>query len=279
MPNVDISKVVEGNTYTANDLASLWNYESYHGLAKGIVTIANDNKILLFVTRIKRKGAKPYVDEIKSGILYMQGQEKHGTDQRLSNNIDHKLQDEFYLFYRDRYDLPFTYMGRSYIINAKINKNEPSEFEFLIVNSSDHFDDTEDIIDYFVNISDTREEITTLLVEGAKKISTHVRYERNPQNRKKAIRMQGHICKICGFDFNKVYGNNIAEDYIEVHHIKAISEGEQLIDPSKDLIPICANCHRMLHRKKKEAVTVNMLSQKDSVLNYAQCISKMLLEE
>jgi 5-methylcytosine-specific restriction protein A len=35
-----------------------------------------------------------------------------------------------------------------------------------------------------------------------------------------------------------------------VHHIKPLSEldGEIEVDPIMDLMPVCANCHSMLHR-------------------------------
>ena len=58
------------------------------------------------------------------------------------------------------------------------------------------------------------------------------------------------FCEICGFDFFSIYGS-IGEDYIEVHHKKPISkmkEGEKT--NLKDVAVVCANCHRMIHRKK-----------------------------
>lgn len=76
------------------------------------------------------------------------------------------------------------------------------------------------------------------------------RYERNPANRELCLVANGYICKICGFDFEKEYGN-IGHKYINVHHIEMISSfgGEHYLDPIKDLIPVCPNCHAMLHRK------------------------------
>ncbi len=46
-----------------------------------------------------------------------------------------------------------------------------------------------------------------------------------------------------------VYGN-IGEGYIEVHHLNPISqtEGSHKVDPTTDLVPLCANCHAMIHR-------------------------------
>lgn len=69
----------------------------------------------------------------------------------------------------------------------------------------------------------------------------------------------GYICKVCGFVFEKVYGE-WGKDYIEIHHIKPISSvGEQIVNPDTDLIPFCSNCHRMIHRKKDRVLSIEEL--------------------
>ncbi len=75
------------------------------------------------------------------------------------------------------------------------------------------------------------------------------KYERNPVNRELCLAANGYKCRICGFDFEKVYGA-IGHNFIHVHHIAPVSEHkeEYLIDPVNDLIPVCPNCHAMLHR-------------------------------
>lgn len=78
-------------------------------------------------------------------------------------------------------------------------------------------------------------------------------YERNPMARKECIDQYGYICQICGMDFESVYGQ-IGKDFIHVHHISFISlQGGRAhkINPKTDLIPVCPNCHAMLHRKIK----------------------------
>ncbi len=88
------------------------------------------------------------------------------------------------------------------------------------------------------------------LTEGAKKQITVNAYERNPQARAKCIEHHGLDCKVCGFNFAKVYGE-IGEGYIHVHHIKPLSEIRENyeVDPINDLVPVCPNCHAMLHRR------------------------------
>lgn len=86
------------------------------------------------------------------------------------------------------------------------------------------------------------------------------RYERDPINRKRAIEFHGLSCKVCGFHFEEVYGER-GKDFIEVHHVKPLStlEKEAAIDPERDLVPVCANCHRMIHRRRNNILTVDEL--------------------
>jgi 5-methylcytosine-specific restriction protein A len=88
------------------------------------------------------------------------------------------------------------------------------------------------------------------LPEGAQTKILVNRYERSRANRQACIAVHGHTCVVCGFDFQRQYGEE-GRGYIEVHHIVPVSKlGEgYLINPIKDLIPVCANCHAMIHRR------------------------------
>lgn len=88
--------------------------------------------------------------------------------------------------------------------------------------------------------------------EGASALKTTTYYERNPKARMKCIKYHGLSCKVCGFDFYKIYGE-LGKNYIQVHHLKKISEIKQryLVDPINDLVPVCANCHAMIHIGEK----------------------------
>jgi 5-methylcytosine-specific restriction protein A len=75
-------------------------------------------------------------------------------------------------------------------------------------------------------------------------------YERNEKARRDAIKHHGCACKVCGFDFEVVYGS-IGAGFIHVHHIVPLSSigKEYIVNPKTDLIPVCPNCHAMIHRK------------------------------
>jgi len=94
----------------------------------------------------------------------------------------------------------------------------------------------------------------------AKKILVNS-YERNPLARKKCIDYYGLNCQVCGFNFQEKYGD-IGKNFIHVHHKVDISTiGDKYsVDPINDLIPVCPNCHAMLH-KKKPAYTVEDLKE------------------
>jgi predicted HNH restriction endonuclease len=87
------------------------------------------------------------------------------------------------------------------------------------------------------------------LPEGAKKQITVNAYERNQKAREKCIKEYGYACSVCEFNFEEVYGE-IGTGYIHVHHLKPLSEinEEYEVDPFEDLIPVCPNCHCMLHK-------------------------------
>lgn len=99
------------------------------------------------------------------------------------------------------------------------------------------------------------EEVSEKYQEGTVKSVLVNKYERNPIAKKKCIEYFGTQCQICGFKFSEKYGA-IFENKIHVHHIKPIAEiGEEYeIDPIKDLIPVCPNCHMILHSKGKNEV-------------------------
>ncbi|WP_378182104.1 HNH endonuclease [Aquimarina sp. SS2-1] len=88
--------------------------------------------------------------------------------------------------------------------------------------------------------------------EGAKYTITVNAYERNPEARKKCLEHYGFKCQACQFDFEDTYGE-LGKNYIHVHHRVPLYQinSSYMCDPIKDLIPLCANCHSMIHRRRK----------------------------
>ena len=104
--------------------------------------------------------------------------------------------------------------------------------------------------------------------EGKRKSVTTQVYERSKQLRDMAIAhytVEGKIvCAACGFDFHKTYGE-VGSGYIEIHHQKPVFQYEEtdlsrlVSDALNDLVPLCANCHRIVHRKKAKPLSVEEL--------------------
>src|SRR5215210_1907618 len=73
--------------------------------------------------------------------------------------------------------------------------------------------------------------------------------ERDVRARNACIRHYGYDCAACGLNFEEKYGS-LGGGVIHVHHKDplASAEGERIINPISDLIPLCPNCHAMVHR-------------------------------
>lgn len=105
-----------------------------------------------------------------------------------------------------------------------------------------------------------------ILVEGARVSVSSTAIERNPIARRKCIEHYGYTCAACGINMERKYGF-IGKEYIHVHHRSdlALKNGVHTVDPIEDLIPLCPNCHAMIHReipampleKLKKALTGN----------------------
>ena len=98
-------------------------------------------------------------------------------------------------------------------------------------------------------------------IEGAVKQVTINAYERNPKARAACIEKYGATCQVCDLNFENKYGK-IGKGFIHVHHkvdLAMIGENYQ-VDPVNDLIPVCPNCHAMLHTEKP-AMDIEKLKQ------------------
>ena len=94
--------------------------------------------------------------------------------------------------------------------------------------------------------------------EGDRKEATESKIERDPKNRRKCIEAHGPHCYICGDDgshlsdkdrvHEKGYSKGLPKRWLHCHHVKPLSEsGPTVTDPEKDMVPLCAGCHSMIH--------------------------------
>jgi len=73
-------------------------------------------------------------------------------------------------------------------------------------------------------------------------------YERDPKARAACLNKHGYRCVVCRMSFSEIYGE-IGDGFIHVHHKKPLAaiRTEYTVNPKSDLIPVCPNCHAMLH--------------------------------
>ena len=86
--------------------------------------------------------------------------------------------------------------------------------------------------------------------EGDVQRVTVNRYERDPKARNDCIDHHGLRCAVCDLSFEERYGDP-GKDFIHVHHKRPLHQmrASNLVNPKTHLIPVCPNCHAMLHRR------------------------------
>ena len=100
-------------------------------------------------------------------------------------------------------------------------------------------------------LASERQRSPEALFDGAIQRSQSTRWERNREARRQCIEHFGTACQVCGLSFGRRYGV-LGADFIEVHHSDrhARRQRRRQVDPTVDLVPVCSNCHRMLHRRE-----------------------------
>lgn len=125
---ISFKDVHVGVAYSRHRLAKLWGYRGYQALARGLVTPANDNKLILYITEGKRQQQTPqkYSNHFDGRTLEMEGPDDHfAEDRMLSARI---AGEEIHLFHRMMHRDDFTYYGQLRLIASRIHKSRPSVF-------------------------------------------------------------------------------------------------------------------------------------------------------
>lgn len=131
---------------------------------------------------------------------------------------------------------------------------------------------SEDLKEAFDTVYENRERASsietfdenTTINEGTQSIVQTNVYKRSSKLRNKAIEfytIDNKIkCKVCCFDFEDFYGD-FGKGFIEIHHQKPVfqfdgDDTEQTIEQAlTNVIPVCPNCHRMIHRRRENPLT------------------------
>lgn len=254
---VSFEELVVGGHYDRPQLAEKWGYASYNAIAKGIVTPRDSQYIILFITKEKQEFLTQYQDSFFNGVLEMEGETNHAADNRIVNA--ERNGDEIHLFYRERHHSPFVYYGQFYLADYTLNTDRPSHFRLVASRWAGDIDSAleAEALAHGVSLEEFVPD-----PEGRKRIIQSIQYERSRKNRRKAIELHGNACVVCGFDFDAFYGADLARGFIEIHHTRSVSEMEgRELDVNTDLMPVCSNCHSMLHRRRGAVLAIAELSR------------------
>lgn len=141
---------------------------------------------------------------------------------------------------------------------------------YLFTNDFEYADIKENLIDIE---NDGRKRMSfdenVITREGIRKISEVKLYERSVKLRDYAIKVftnDGRIaCQCCSFDFESFYGAELGNGFIEIHHNKPVFQYEDtdieqtLKNAVENLTPVCANCHRIIHRNRSKPLEIRYL--------------------
>jgi 5-methylcytosine-specific restriction protein A len=223
--SADIQTDSEGRTYIDNVLVVFIGSKS----GEGKVIVGWYTNARVYAKPIKREIAERYIGE-KNDPPYAPYNLVCPVDCGYLLNIEER-----------RYPIP----------RAKGSTSGYGEYRIWYAQYDKDREIREGAVDYVENVIEviTIDDERQYYPEGAARPSTVREY--SPKAKQECLKHYGYSCQVCGFDFEKRYGD-IGTGFIEVHHINPLSESEgcAATDPIKDLLPVCSNCHSMLHRQK-----------------------------
>jgi hypothetical protein len=241
-----------GQVYTRNELMQMFDIADAT-IRTGVFRPRGHESVWLFITQEKTTDMPQYHDLLDGDVLRWDGQSSGRTDPLIIEHAARKL--ELLVFYRrDKYEYPgsgFRYEGPFQYVSH--SGAQPTHFVLRRVYS------LEAVV---ARDLDSLQAEEASFEEGGLKNRFTNYYERDSRIRAATIRHHGMKCCACGFDFEQVYGER-GKGFIEVHHLKPVSSLREptKIDPRVDLVVVCSNCHRMIHRNKDQILSIEQLKQ------------------
>ena len=111
-------------------------------------------------------------------------------------------------------------------------------------------------------------EALPVAMEGGQRLRQHYARERSRTlvKKKREQFAQAHggrfYCEVCRFDFSERYPPDLGDGFIEVHHLAPLFLHDQPRRTSlDDLLLVCSNCHRMIHRTKDAEANLRRLHE------------------
>lgn len=158
-----------------------------------------------------------------------------------------------------------TDLGRQLVENNRIN------IQYLLSSGFEYNDVKASLGKVYKKRTATIIHYEEIISEGNPKEVVTKTYERSCKLRNAAIEYFSHngiiSCDCCGFEFKSFYGEKYGTSCIEIHHLKPIFQYDnisiiQTIDEAlKNLLPVCPNCHRVIHKNNITADLIPIFKQ------------------
>lgn len=96
--------------------------------------------------------------------------------------------------------------------------------------------------------------------ENRKWVKAHLSRERSDYLAAQCKERDEYRCQVCRKFFAKIYGEELSMACLEAHHLKPLGQqGDKVQTVIEDLLTVCANCHRILHRMEGKPSDVTKL--------------------
>lgn len=224
-------------------------------LSGGVITTSE-------LIRKLRDIMKPVGEDLQ--ILARRNDDKFS--QKVRNLIAHRTFERFGYANYDAGQIGISNEGQNHL-----NQNQDI-LKYLLINDFSQTDLTENLRKVEENQNKKRIEVfdeNVIIQEGTKRFTEVAVYERSSTLRNYAIRFftkdDRISCSCCTFNFGDFYGQEIGKGFIEIHHTKPIFKYDDedientLRQAVTNLIPVCSNCHRMIHRNWKKPLEIQIL--------------------
>ena len=174
------------------------------------------------------------------------------------------------------------YNNGTYFITKKgreLVENNRTNILFLLSSGFDYNDVKSSLGKVYKKRTATIIHYEEIISEGNSKEVVTKTYERSCKLRNAAIEHFSHngiiSCDCCGFEFKSFYGEKYGTPCIEIHHIRPIFQYEntsfiQTIEEALiNLLPVCPNCHRVIHKNNITADLIPLFKQQIIKPKYA----------
>lgn len=225
--------------------------------------VLNTSELIPRLTRVMRPSGED--------ARILSGRNDTYFSQKVRNLKSHNtLETRGYATYIKERGFQLTDLGRSLVVEEK------ASIEYLLSSGFRYNDVSEAFGMLITKVNVKKTPYEEIIYEGQTNMQMARYTQRSRRLRDVAIehftQNGGVVCHCCGFDFS-YYAPRYICNCIEIHHIKPLFQYEDedvhttIEQALTNLLPVCPNCHRVIHRCNIEAQEIeafkNFLTQRN----------------